>query len=148
MTFVLKDGSSGTYVAVMQCGPTQLAINAVAAHHATTTDTPTTSTTTRRTSSSPSTTSPSGDGDDSVTPPGPTPPTGTKGLTSTISPTPVPPEPNNNGKIIGGAVGGVLGALLLIGIAGFVVYRVRVKRREAEFAENTPEMTGVQYFAK
>ena len=55
------------------------------------------------------------------------------------SPTPEPKQGFNTGTIVGGAVGGVAGLLLIGGIIGFLVYRMRVKKREAEYMNNTPE---------
>ncbi|KIV76908.1 hypothetical protein PV11_08758 [Exophiala sideris] len=54
-------------------------------------------------------------------------------------------DPSHTGAIAGGVVGGVAGLLIIAGIIGFIIHRIRVKRRENGFVEDTAEMTGTPY---
>ncbi|OAP60535.1 hypothetical protein AYL99_05537 [Fonsecaea erecta] len=55
---------------------------------------------------------------------------------------------SHTGAIVGGAVGGVAGVLIIAGIIGFIIYRIRVKRREAEYADDAPEIPGTAHVPK
>lgn len=62
--------------------------------------------------------------------------------------TPSPDEGSSGpdtATIAGGVVGGLAGLALICGGALFILHRIRVKRREAEYANDTPEMSGAPY---
>jgi hypothetical protein len=75
----------------------------------------------------------------------------TTSSTSTTTPTPSPtptPVPTNIAAIVGGVVGGVAGLALVGGIIGFIAYRIRVKKREGEYADDAPEIPGTAHTPK
>ncbi|OAL35148.1 hypothetical protein AYO20_05625 [Fonsecaea nubica] len=140
LTIVLYYGAVNSYT-TYRCGPSAAFVTASAAPSDTTTTSVTTTTTT--TPSPPPTT----------TPPTPvtTPPTTSSAPFSSTTTTPIETEKsssNHTGAIVGGAVGGVGGLLIIAGIIGFIIYRIRVKRREAEFADDTPEIPGTAHVPK
>ncbi|KIW32225.1 uncharacterized protein PV07_03785 [Cladophialophora immunda] len=131
VTIVLTYGIAA--YTTFQCGTTAAYVTASSPPPSPPTTTTTTITTTSKTSST-------------TTPP---PSSTTTSVTST-SPAAViqKAEPNHTAAIVGGAVGGVAGVLIIAGIIGFVIYRIRVKRREAEYADDAPEMPGTAHIPK
>ncbi|OAG41622.1 hypothetical protein AYO21_04086 [Fonsecaea monophora] len=142
LTIVLYYGAVNSYT-TYRCGPSAAFVTASAAPSETATAVTTTTTTPTTTPSPPPTT----------TPPTPvtTPPTTSSAPFSSTTTTPTETDKsssNHTGAIVGGAVGGVGGLLIIAGIIGFIIYRIRVKRREAEFADDTPEIPGTAHVPK
>lgn len=69
--------------------------------------------------------------------------------TTTPQTTPTAPPPSSHtAAIAGGAVGGIAGLLIIGGLLGFIIHRIRVKKRENGFVDDPPEMSGTTYTPK